>query len=90
MSKYTLYNGKCKFPSALSREAYVLISNIRDLDYCLENNKDGISKGDFDIMKSVLKSMVKSHKRMVAEMVKTGDYIGNPKEIEYGWNTTKK
>jgi len=74
------------FPSALSREAHVLLGNIRDLSYCMENNKTQLKSfrdGDADIMKSILKSMIKSHKRMIGEMVKSGEWIGDPKSIKY-------
>jgi len=84
--EYTLYNGKCKFPSALSREAYVLLGNIRDINYCLTNNKKQFNtfhSGDNLIMKHCLKSMIKSHKRMIKEMIKTGEYVGDPKQINY-------
>lgn len=75
-----------KFPSALAREAHVLLGNIRDLNYTLTHNKKQFKTfhtGDIDIMKDCLRSMIKSHKRMIKEMIKTGEYIGNPKQIDY-------
>lgn len=83
---YTLYNGKMKFPTALAREAHVLLANIRDLNYCLSSNKKQFktfNSVDIDIMKDCLKSMIHSHKRMIKEMIKTGEYTGDPKLIDY-------
>lgn len=86
MRKYKLYNGKVTFGSALAREAYVLLGNIRDMNYCLHNNKkllETINSTDVSIMEHIIKSMTKSHKRMVREMVKTGEFLGDPKKINY-------
>ena len=85
-TKYTLDGGKVMFPSALSMEAWVLHSNIRDLNYCIKNNKESFQSfhsGDKDIMNHIIQSMIDSHQRMIVEMIERGEYIGNPKNIKY-------
>ena len=82
-TKYSLDGGKVMFPSALAMEAWVLHSNIRDLNYCIKNNKESFQSGDKDIMNHILQSMIESHQRMIAEMIERGEYIGNPQTIKY-------
>lgn len=85
-TKYTLDGGKVMFPSALAMEAWVLHSNIRDLNYCIKQNKESFNSfhpGDKDIMLNIIESMIQSHQRMIAEMIERGEYIGNPKTIKY-------
>lgn len=86
VTPYTLHDGKVMFPSALAMEAWVLQSNIRDLKYCLKQNQSqfqSFHSGDIDIMNNIVKTMIESHQRMVKEMIKNGEYIGNPENIKY-------
>jgi len=83
MAQYTLHGGKVKFGSLLSREAWALKMNISDMYYVYDMNKDKLNPGDKSLMLCTIKSMVKSHKRMLRQLIKDGEYIGDPKEITY-------
>jgi membrane-bound acyltransferase YfiQ involved in biofilm formation len=83
ITKWTLDNGKIMFPSALAREAWVLHMNIRDLNYVLKRNKKDINIVDKEIFEDVIKTMIKSHQRMLDVMTENGEFVGKKEDIKY-------
>jgi len=83
MAKYSIDNGKVKFASFLAKEAWILKMNISDMYYLYYQNKSNMTPGDKALMLCSIKSMISSHKRMLKELTKTGEFIGDIKSIKY-------
>lgn len=81
--EYSLHEGKIKFGSFLSKEAFVLEMNIRDMYYIYDSKTTILNSSDREIMLCTIKSMVKSHKRMLKELTKTGEFTGDIKSVKY-------
>lgn len=78
--KYAL--GKVTFGSFLAKEAYVLQMNIRSLYYIYDSHGYNISTED-QLMICIIKNMIKSHKRMLRQLKKTGEFTGDIKSFKY-------